>query len=73
MKKIRLGLSATLTGSLSLQGIDSFNGLTLWAEFQNSLGGIYVKEIGSGLPVELIYRDDKSEPALTKEIYTQTH
>ena len=68
MKKIRLGLSATLTGSLSLQGIDSFNGLTLWAEFQNSLGGIYVKEIGSGLPVDLIYLDDKSDPALTKEI-----
>ena len=71
MKKIRLGLSATLSGSLSLQGIDSFNGLKLWAEFQNSLGGIYVKEIGAGIPVELIYRDDKSDPALTKEITTQ--
>ncbi len=68
MKTIRLGLSATLSGNLSLQGIESFNGLSLWAEFQNSLGGIYVKGIGSNLPVELVFFNDESNVEKTAQI-----
>jgi len=68
MDKIRLGLSATLSGNLSLQGIESFNGLVLWSEYQNSLGGIYLKELKKSLPVELIYFDDKSDPVNAAKI-----
>lgn len=65
MNKIRLGLSATLSGIYSLQGIDSLNGLLLWSEYQNSLGGISVKDLGKNLPVELVYFDDESNPEKT--------
>ena len=68
MKTIRLGLSATLSGNLSLQGIESFNGLSLWAEFQNSLGGIYVKDLESNLPVELVFFNDESKAEKAAQI-----
>ena len=71
MKTIRLGLSATLSGNLSLQGIESFNGLKLWAEYQNSLGGIYVNELESNLPVELVFFDDQSSPEKAARIANQ--
>ncbi len=75
MDRIRLGLSATLSGNLSLQGIESFNGLALWSEYQNSLGGIYLKKPNKNLSVELIYFDDQSDPAnaskITRELITE--
>lgn len=75
MTKIKLGLSATLTGSYSLQGIESLNGLILWTEFQNSSGGIFVKEANTIVPVELIYFDDGSIPentsSITKRLITE--
>jgi len=68
MDKIRLGLSATLSGIYSLQGIDSLNGLILWSEYQNSLGGIEVKEFGGNLPVELVFFNDESKAEKTAKI-----
>jgi len=67
MNTIRLGLSATLSGNLSLQGIESFNGLTLWAEYQNSLGGIHVKELNKDLPIELVFFDDESNTEIAAQ------
>ena len=68
MDRIRLGLSATLSGNLSLQGIESFNGLTLWSEYLNSLGGIYLKKLDKNLPVEIVYFDDQSDPIIAARI-----
>ncbi|MGI9553778.1 MAG: amino acid ABC transporter substrate-binding protein [Thermodesulfobacteriota bacterium] len=59
MDKIRIGVSATLSGKYSLQGIASFNGLLLWAEYSNQSGKV---------PVELIHYDDKSNPENTGQI-----
>lgn len=60
MSKIKIGLSISLTGSYSIQGIESFEGLKLWLSELNHLGGIFVKEYNAKLPVELIYYDDES-------------
>jgi len=68
MIKIRFGLSATLTGSYSLQGSESLNGLILWSEFQNISGGVFIKEAETNVPVELIYFDDGSIPENTSSI-----
>ena len=68
MDKVRVGVSATLTGKYSLQGIESFNGLVLWKENTNKSGGIKLKNSSSKIPVELIYYDDKSDPENTSEI-----
>ncbi len=60
MNKIKIGLSISLTGSYSIQGIESFEGIKLWLQETNSRGGIFVKELGATFPIELIYYDDES-------------
>lgn len=60
MNKIKIGLSISLTGSYSIQGTESFEGIKLWMMQTNSRGGIPVEELGATLPVELIYYDDES-------------
>ncbi|MGI9534170.1 MAG: amino acid ABC transporter substrate-binding protein [Thermodesulfobacteriota bacterium] len=68
MDKIRVGLSATLSGKYSLQGIESFNGILLWAEHTNRSGGIVLKNQSKQVPVELIHYDDQSNPKNTGQI-----
>ncbi|MGB2692221.1 MAG: ABC transporter substrate-binding protein, partial [Thermodesulfobacteriota bacterium] len=60
MNKIKIGLSISLTGNYSIQGVESFEGIKLWVEQTNSRGGIIVSELGAKLPIELVYYDDKS-------------
>lgn len=60
MNKIKIGLSISLTGNYSIQGIESFEGIKLWVEETNSRGGILVRELGAKLPIELVYYNDKS-------------
>jgi branched-chain amino acid transport system substrate-binding protein len=60
MRKIKIGISISLSGRYSVQGKESFEGLTLWVNEVNGSGGVFVKEEGKGLPVELIYYDDGS-------------
>ena len=68
MDKVRFGVSATLSGKYSLQGIESFNGLNLWAEHTNKNGGLLSKKLSKRIPVELIFYDDKSNPENTEQI-----
>ena len=68
MDKIKVGVSATLTGKYSIQGIESFNGIKAWAEEKNSVGGIYVDKFSKKLPIELIFYDDKSITKNTENI-----
>ena len=58
--KIKVGLSISLSGNYSIQGMESFEGVRLWVEEVNSRGGIFVKDLGSMLPLELIHYDDES-------------
>lgn len=60
IEKIKVGLSISLSGNYSIQGIESYEGIKLWVQEVNSRGGIYIEEIASKLPVEFIYYDDES-------------
>ncbi|MCI0482496.1 MAG: ABC transporter substrate-binding protein, partial [Candidatus Dadabacteria bacterium] len=60
MQKIKVGLSISLTGIYSVQGRESFEGISLWVSDVNGEGGIFVKEYGRKVPVELVYFDDES-------------
>ncbi len=60
MNKIKIGLSISLTGNYSIQGVESLEGIKLWLQETNSRGGIFVRELGATFPIELIYYDDES-------------
>lgn len=61
MERIRLGISISLTGSYSVQGVESFRGLTLYVADLNERGGMYVPGLGGKVPVELVHFDDESD------------
>jgi len=61
MERIRLGISISLTGSYSIQGVESFRGLTLYVADLNERGGMYIPGLGGKVPVELVYFDDESD------------
>ena len=60
--KIRIGWVTSLSGPYA-SGVAGTNGpvYDLWIEEINAKGGIYVKEYGKKLPIELIKYDDKSD------------
>lgn len=60
MNKIKIGLSISLTGNYSIQGIESFEGIKLWVSDVNSRGGIFIEDYNKKIPIELIYYDDES-------------
>ncbi len=60
MKEIKFGVSISLRGRYSVQGRESFEGLTLWVKDVNQSGGIPVRKYGKKLPIKLIYYDDES-------------
>jgi branched-chain amino acid transport system substrate-binding protein len=60
MRKIKIGISVSLTGIYSVQGRESFEGTSLWVADVNDEGGIFVKEYGRKIPVDLVYFDDES-------------
>ncbi len=66
MQKIKVGLSISLTGIYSVQGRESFEGISLWVSDVNREGGIFVKEYGRKVPVELVYFDDESSVELCR-------
>jgi len=60
--KILVGASRSLTGSLSIFEQTAFGLIyKLWAKEVNAQGGIYVKEYGKKLPIELKVYDDESD------------
>lgn len=66
MRKIKVGVSISLTGVYSVQGRESFEGIRLWASGVNKEGGIFVRELGRSLPVDLVYLDDRSSPEVCR-------
>jgi branched-chain amino acid transport system substrate-binding protein len=67
MQKIKFGVSISLSGRYKIQGKESFEGITLWVEDVNRLGGIFIREFGKKVPVELVYYDDESSVDKCKE------
>jgi branched-chain amino acid transport system substrate-binding protein len=62
---IRIGLSIAQTGSLSAAGKSGLLALGIWRDDVNARGGLL------GRPVELVFYDDQTNPALTPGIYTK--
>jgi branched-chain amino acid transport system substrate-binding protein len=60
--KIRIGQAVSLSGPLATSNaVVSTPYYDLWVKDVNAEGGIYIKEYGKKLPVELIIYDDKSD------------
>ncbi|MCL5124592.1 MAG: amino acid ABC transporter substrate-binding protein [Deltaproteobacteria bacterium] len=61
----KIGVAVSLTGVFGKDGNLVKDAYTLWQETVNSQGGI------NGAPVELIFYDDKSDPATTAKLTEQ--
>jgi len=68
-QEILIGFSISMSGSGAAAGVEQLNAYRVWAEWVNSKGGIYVKELGRRLPVKLVYYDDESQPSKAVSIY----
>lgn len=62
VEKIRVGFSISSTGVYAPAATGQLRAYLLWQELVNQKGGIFVKEFGTKLPVELVYYDDQSSP-----------
>ncbi len=60
---IRIGLTLGLTGAYARIAVYQGEGYRLWAEDVNQRGGLL------GRPVELVLRDDRSDPAVARDQY----
>jgi branched-chain amino acid transport system substrate-binding protein len=60
---VKIGFAISLTGGTAGSGKASLVAMQLWAEDVNKRGGLL------GRPVELIYYDDKSDPATVPGLY----
>ncbi|MEW6110706.1 MAG: amino acid ABC transporter substrate-binding protein [Thermodesulfobacteriota bacterium] len=65
-KGYKIGVSVALTGIVGADGRLVKDAYTFWAETVNARGGIEVK--GKKYPVELIFHDDKSTPAVSAKL-----
>ena len=77
-QKIVFGQALSLSGRLSMAaGFLEVPAIKLWLQEVNAKGGIFVKEYGKKLPVELIRYDDKSDVEtmlkLVKKLVTEDH
>jgi len=66
---IKVGFSCPLSGWASVGLETILNPYTMWAEKINEEGGLYVKDIGQRIPVELVYYDSKSSADEVIKIY----
>jgi branched-chain amino acid transport system substrate-binding protein len=60
---IRIGMSASLTGQYAAPGDNMLQGIRMWADDVNGRGALL------GRPVEIVYYDDKSDPATSARLY----
>jgi len=68
-EKIKIGFSTSLSGIYAPASESKLSAIILWSEQVNEKGGLYVKDIGKSLPVELVYYDDKSSTEECIRIY----
>jgi branched-chain amino acid transport system substrate-binding protein len=71
--KIRIGWVTSLSGPYA-SGVPGTYGMVydLWIEEVNAKGGIYVKEYGKRLPIEVIKYDDKSDVGTMTKLLEKT-
>ena len=57
---IKIGVIASMSGSASTTGKDIWQSAELAADEINAAGGVYVKEAGKKLPIQVVLGDDES-------------
>src|SRR5438876_9416711 len=62
---IKIGFGMALTGGLSANGKPALLAMQIWKDDVNKKGGLL------GRPVELVFYDDKTNPATVPGIYTK--
>lgn len=62
---IKIGATIPLTGRYAGGGAQVERGYTMAVEAVNEMGGVMVEEFGRQIPLELIIRDDESDPVKT--------
>jgi branched-chain amino acid transport system substrate-binding protein len=62
---LRIGFGMALTGGLAANGKAALLAMEIWKEDINKAGGLL------GRPVELVYYDDQTKPAIVPGIYTK--
>jgi branched-chain amino acid transport system substrate-binding protein len=65
---ITLGMAISLSGRYALQGRQCLEGLECYGRDTNAAGGIFLKEAGKQLPVELKTYDDESNEDKVREL-----
>jgi branched-chain amino acid transport system substrate-binding protein len=61
-KSIIIGALVSMTGPDALTGQPSKQGYQLGADMINAKGGVYVKEYGKKIPLELVFQDMETNP-----------
>jgi len=59
-QKLKIGVVASMTGPASTTGKDVWQSAVLAADEINAAGGVYVKELGKNVTIELVQGDDES-------------
>ncbi|MEW5774486.1 MAG: amino acid ABC transporter substrate-binding protein [Thermodesulfobacteriota bacterium] len=62
---LRIGVSLSLTGRYAALGEQQHHAFQLWVRQQNAAGGL------NGRPVELVARDDASDPQTARDLYLE--
>ncbi|MDD1707652.1 MAG: ABC transporter substrate-binding protein [Methanoregulaceae archaeon] len=57
---LKIGVVASMTGSASTTGKDIWQSAVLAAEEINADGGVFIKDLGKNVPIEVILGDDES-------------
>jgi branched-chain amino acid transport system substrate-binding protein len=66
---IRIGAARSISGPLAFFEATAFGPIyKMWVKEVNAAGGIYVKEYGKKLPIELVVYDDKSDMGTTTRL-----
>jgi len=66
---IKIGTTISTTGAFTFASSQGFKGFRVWVEDVNARGGIFVKEYGKKLPIELVYYDDRSDKETVVKLY----
>jgi branched-chain amino acid transport system substrate-binding protein len=64
-KSIKIGASMPISGRFASGGHTVKLGYEIAVDFINQAGGVYVKEFGKKIPLELMILDDESDPVKT--------
>ena len=72
---IKIGCTVALTGRFAANGIEVKDGYEIAVNHINQAGGLFVKEFGKKIPIQLLLYDDESEPtkaaARYEKLYTE--